>query len=313
MAVSQRLCELQRWMLVAVTDPRGAADREVQEALLSSGQQSAAERLAVYQHAYVARLLEVLREQFPCTRFAAGDDVFDQFALGYLRAHPPHSYTLAHLGDDLPEYLDATRPADWGELLVELARFEQAIDRVFDGPGPEELPELRMKTRQGKDLGQEPLTEKAPLEALSHCSINSIANTGKMPVPPDAGELLRLAFVPGFELHAFRYPVSAFYTTWKAGSEPVWPEAGEQFVALWRRDYVVRRLELSRVQFELLTGLQARNPLGEALAAAAESSPDTPLEQLAASLRDWFSQWTAGGLFASAWSGTGAREHGLDG
>jgi hypothetical protein len=314
------LYHLQRWMLEAICKPATASELRIAEALLPSRQQSAAERLAAYQHAYVARLLEVLREQFPCTRFAAGDDVFDQLALGYLQAHPPRSYTLARLADYFADHLEATRPADWGAFLVELARLEQAIERVFDGPGPEGL-----STRQATFLRQEPLTEKAQFEAESSCTITSDADTGKMPVPPgekaqfeaessctitsdaDTGKMpvppgdgsLKLSFVPGFELPAFRYPASAFYTAWKAGQEPAWPEAEEQFAALFRRDYIVRRFELTRAQYALLEGLLEGKSLGEALAAAAESAPDAALDQLALDVREWFSQWTASGFFVA--------------
>ena len=256
------LDSLHRWLLQAVTDPAGIAAKDhLQETLLPSRQQTAAERLAVYQHAYFARLLEVLREQFPCTRFAAGDEVFDQFAAGYLQAHPPHSYTLARLADHLASYLDATRPADWGDFIVELVRLEQAIDRIFDGPGAESA---------------------APFK-----------------FPADASDSLRLTFVPGFELHAFRYPASTFYTDWKAGREPAWPGPGEQCVALLRRDYIVRRYELSGVQYDVLKRLHAGHTLGEALADAAESSAEASLDELAADLRVWFARWTVGGFFAA--------------
>src|SRR5688500_6178078 len=66
MATPQGLEELQRRLLAAVTAPAAAKEGEIHNAILPSRQQSAAERLAVYQHAYVARLLDVLREQFPC-------------------------------------------------------------------------------------------------------------------------------------------------------------------------------------------------------------------------------------------------------
>src|SRR5439155_220219 len=100
------------------------------------------------------------------------------------------------------------------QFVVELVRLELAIDRIFDCPGPEGLPPLV--------------------------------------IPPDAGDELRLEFVPGFELHAFSSPVSTYYTDWKAARNPTWPEPQEQFVALLRRDYIVRRYELTRMQCEFL-------------------------------------------------------------
>ena len=309
MAGQQSTDELQRWMLAAVTEPAKVGEAALNETILPSRQQSAADRLAVYQHAYVARLLEVLREQFPCTRFAAGDDVFDRLALGYLQAHPPRSYTLAHLADHLPDYLERTRPADWGEFLVEVARLEQAIDRVFDGPGPEGgLPRSGRPTPgrgEGMFRGLEGLTEKAGMEGEPNCGVNWEANTGKMPVPRAADESLRLSFVPGFELHEFRHPVSTFYTAWKAGEEPAWPGPEAQCIALLRRDYIVRRYELSREQFEMLGDLKAGKTLGEALAAVKEGR----LDERVANVREWFTEWTAGGFFAGTGNGLVAREH----
>jgi hypothetical protein len=263
---TRSLRDFQQWMLAAVTEASGVTAGEVKEAILPSRQQTGGERLAVYQNAYVARLLEVLGEQFPCTLYAAGEEVFEQLALGYLRAHPPQSYTLGRLADHWPEYLDATRPADWGEFLVEVARLEQAIDRVFDGSGPE--------------------------------------NGERFVLPADASDALRLTLVPGLELHAFRYPVSAFYTAWKAGDEPGWPEAREQFVALLRREYVVRRFELTGEQFEVLQSLRDGKTIREALQFVGQPGRP-PYDELAATVREWFVQWTAGGLFGCAQNGPG--------
>lgn len=248
--------DLQRWLLDSITQPERAEPAAIESAILPSRRQSAAERLAVYQHAYVARLLEVLRELFPCTRFAVGDELFDEFAAGYLRRDPPHSYTLGRLADRWADYLDETRPADadWSGFLVELARLEQAIDRIFDGPGPEDLP---------------------PFE-----------------LPLGATDDLQLSLSPGFELHAFAFPVSAYYTSWKSGGQPNWPQRLEQFVALWRRDYVVRRLELDPVQYNVLAAIARGRALAESLECAGAATPGQ--------VRAWFTSWAAAGLFQMA-------------
>lgn len=247
MTAPQSLAELQRWMLAAIT--QGGGTVAIDDVLLPSRQQSASERLAVYSHAYLARLLEVMRELFPCARNAVGDELFDQFAAGYLHAHPPRSYTLHRLADQFADYLEETRPADaapWSGLVVDLARLEHAIDQVFDGPGPEHH------------------------------------------VPPPG----TLQLVPGFRLLAFRFPASTYFTAWKAGGEPDWPPAGEQWIALFRRDYVVRRHELSQVQFDLLSQLAAGASLDEALALVADRV--TP-----AQVESWFTYWSAERFFST--------------
>jgi hypothetical protein len=257
------LAELQRWLLTAIMQPNAPLQADVDQVLLPSLQQSAAERLNVYRNAYLARLLEVLREQFPCTRFAVGDESFDQFAAGYLQAHPPHSYTLARLAGKLVEHLNATRPPEWGAFLIELAKLEHAIDRVFDVAGPEKLP---------------PFT-----------------------VPYPADDSLMLTLVPGLELLAFRYPVSTYYTAWKAGQEPQWPQPHPQFVALLRRDYIVRRHELTELQHNLLLLLSRGLSLGEAVATAANAAGHVDINQLEAAFGDWFTSWAASGFFATAY------------
>lgn len=262
------LNDLQHWLLNSITAPTTA--QNIDTYLLPSQNQSPADRLAVYQHAYLARLLEVLQSLFPCTRFAVGEDLFDQFAAGYIQTHPPHSYTLAHLADKFANYLDATRPPDWGAFLVELVRLEQAIDRIFDAPGPENLP---------------PFT-----------------------LPTTADASLTLSLVPGCELHAFHYPVSTYYTSWKSwvavgrtanhGSNdpPSWPAPQNQFLALFRRDYIVRRYELTPTQFTLLTALHSAATLEDALAAAANNNPND-LDTLAHNFQSWFTFWAAERFF----------------
>ena len=256
------LDEHQRWLLAAIMHPAGVAagaQSDVDEVILPSLQQTAAERLAVYSHAYFARLLEVLRELFPCVRYAVGDELFDEFAVGYLVAHPPASYTLHHLADHFADYLEATRPKDDEQFafIVDLARLEHAIDQVFDGPGPEDLP------------------------------------------PPDPQKLAAgdIRLIPGFRLSAYRFPASSYFTAWKAGDQPAWPEPAEQYVALMRRDYIVRRYELTREQYDLLSQLAADRTLDESLAAIAERSDS--LDSLASEVRRWFAFWSAERFFAA--------------
>jgi hypothetical protein len=242
-------------MLAAITHPRGvlagSLASAIDELVLPSRQQTAVERLAVYSTAYFARLVEVLRELFPCLRYAVGDDLFAQFAAGYLQQHPPTSYTLHRLAERFAEFLDATRPADDAafRFVVDLARLEHAIDLVFDDDGPEHA---------------------APPQAPA---------AGDRPLP----------LVPGFRLLAFDFPVSSYFTAWKAGNQPPWPAPQEQWVALFRRDYVVRRHELMHLQFDLLTMLAGGSKLDDALSAVATQHPEV--------VRQWFTEWSASGFF----------------
>jgi hypothetical protein len=254
---------VQEWMLSTITHPAGvvagSSTQPIDDLILPSRQQTATERLAVYSSAYFARLLEVLSELFPCLRFALGDELFAQFAVGYLQQHPPASYTLHRLADHLAEFLEATRPADddAARFVVDLARLEHAIDQVFDDAGPENV------------------------------TPSNTSTAGNRPLP----------LVPGFRLLAFRFPVSSYFTAWKAGRSPSWPPPQEQFVALLRRDYIVRRHELAPVQFGLLSHLAAGCSLDDSLASIA--ADPAGVDELATDVQRWFTQWSAAGFFAA--------------
>ncbi len=264
--------QLQHWLQAVIMHPGGVEGEMIEQVILPSSRQSSAERLAVYSSAYYLRLVDCLREFVPCLRFAMGDEVFDDFALAYLQQHPSQSYTLHHLADQFANFLSDTRPVGgdqqpgWEDFFVDLARLEHAIEVVFDAEGPEE------PSPSGRGQGE---------------GLTSQSN---------------ISFVPGFQLLAFRYPVSSFYTAWKRDQRPQLPSPGQQQIALFRRDYIVRRHELTSVQYELLTALQAGATLEESLARAAPlalASNESP-DSLAVNLRDWFEHWTRERFFLPA-------------
>ena len=214
------------------------------------------------------RLVDCLREFFPCLRAALGDEIFGDFALAYLQRHPSQSYTLHRLADQFADFLSETQPADgWGEFFVDLTRLEHAIEIVFDAQGPEEPTPL--ERGQGEGL--------AP--SLTPQSI--------------------LALVPGFQLLAFRYPVSSYYTAWKQGDNPPLPDPQNQCIALFRRDYIVRRHELTSLQHALLSAVQSGASLEQALSEVAPQAlaAGQNVDTLAADLREWFEGWTRAGFF----------------
>jgi hypothetical protein len=277
---------VQQWFQAVVTHPGGVAegaaageaqglirlDRgQLETVVRRSRNLTAEERLSIYANAYWARLLECLGDCFPVLRTALGEEVFDGFAFEYLQRYPSRSYTLDRLGERFPQFLDETRPpdSDWPDFLIDLARLEWTLAKVFDGPGVE-----------GQLL-------------LSHDDLQG--------VPPERFAAARLVPVVCLRLLAFRYPVNAYYTAVRhaeEGEEIPLPEPAEELVAILRRDFVVRRYTLSRPQKALLEAVLAGAPVGEALAAAAAAS-DLEDDALAASLQEWFRFWTAEGFFQS--------------
>ena len=305
------LTRIQRWFQAVVTHAdgvdTGVGSEEAQKLIqLTPGQLervitrsralSAAERLAIYANAYHTRLLECLGEVFPMLKRTLGQDGFEGLAFGYLQEYPSRSYTLNELGRHFARYLQESRPPlepcaeldgakridgppveeDWPGFLIDLAQLEWAIYEVFDGPGVEGVALL--------DADQ------------------------LLAIPAERWPEARLIPVVCLELLATRFPVNEYYTALRKSKPnqvvPI-PAPAESFVALTRRDYVVRRYALSKLQFDLLRALKEHRSIGEAIesiVAAAEAGPD----QLATMLQMWFRNWTAEGFFQAVKPGHAA-------
>jgi hypothetical protein len=248
-----------------------AADAE--RVVTRSRRLTAAERLAIYHHAYFARLLECLRDEFPVFRHAVGEDGFDEFALGYLEQYPSRSYTLGRLAEQFPRYLAETRPPDegtadsspgWSDFLIDLATYELTVSEVFDGPGTE---------------------ADAPLDA------------GRLAqVPAELWPDARLTPAPCLRLLTLRFPVHRYYATVRQQRDEPPPAPAPTHLAVSRRDYVVRHHELAPAELAILEGLMAGQPVGQAIARALDTAGDDP-DELAGRVEGWFRRWTAEGFF----------------
>src|SRR5262249_40124304 len=157
-------------------------------------------------------------------------------ALHYLERYPSQSYTLGRLGTKFPEFLAETRPteaersereaeSDWPEFLIDLARLEQAINEVFDGPGAEQIPPL----------------DPARLAAIS----------------AERWSEVRLVCVPCLKLLALSHPVNDYFTQVRKRQDPAVPLRSSAFLAVIRRNYRVYREPLNETQHILLGSLQS--------------------------------------------------------
>lgn len=276
---------LEHWLQAVVTNPAGvsgglasaearqhidiAPDR-IEEVLTRSHSLAAASRLAIYSHAYLARLQECLRAEFPTLLHALGAELFTLFTLEYLRLYPSRSYTLNRLGANFPRYLAESRPdADapasaresWPDFIVDLATLERTFAEVFDGPGVE----------REKLLDREQWL-RIPRETL-----------------------LQARFVPVvcFRLLGFRYPVSQYFEAVRRKENPDLPSAANSYLAMDRRDYVVRFHELTGPQYGLLVALTNGTTLGELAA------DQTDRERFVTSALAWLGDWADQGFFAT--------------
>jgi hypothetical protein len=266
---------LQRWMQAVVVHPgtteeavaspearREVPPERLADVILPSRTLTSVERVGVYHGMYLLRMHDCLASDYEGLRHFLGDEGFMDLVRGYVQVHPSRSYSLNRLGDHLPEYIETAEGIARPGFSADLARLERAVAQAFDE------------------------AEVAPL------SESALAG-----VPDEAWERARLRTIPGFRLLAFRYPVNAYLQTVRDGDHDH-PKARAQntWVAVYRRDYSVWRLDLTRPAHDLLADLHAGKSLGEAIAAAiAKGGRRAPR---ADELFSWFRQWVSGGVFA---------------
>jgi hypothetical protein len=249
-------------------------------ALTRSHQLAATERLGVYRNAYVARLLDCLREEFPALHYCLGDELFSFFAASYVQAEPPQSYSLGDLGGGLADFLRRTCPAvdsqgepGWSTFIIELAAWERTVSEVYDGPGPEDEPPFS-------------------LESLDF-------------ERPETAATLQLVVAPSLRSVECAFGVHRYAAAVRQGLSPQVPLPQQTFLVVLRHAYRVRHYELDPQAWRLLQSLAAGVPLATAIATVAIHGSGEPgvhhdPDRLAQRLYDWFRHWGALGFFSRA-------------
>lgn len=137
MSQVNNLKDTQERLQQALVDPVNAPFPH--DLIKSSSRLSAQAHFAIYQRSYVARLRQCMAKQFSALEYALGKELFSQFADGYLSVYPSTNYNLINLGELFPNYLEQTRPdknddekEDWPDFMIELAKFEYAINVIFE-------------------------------------------------------------------------------------------------------------------------------------------------------------------------------------
>lgn len=282
---SHNLDQLQRWMQTVISWPAGVEagiaseaaqakipleNNELEAVVTASSKQTSLERIGIYANAYYARLLECLSEEYPALVCAMGETAFGAFSMEYLQKYHPTSYTLCELGTHFPQFLRETKPkteeneVDWTELLIEIATLERVYSEVFDGPGIEQ---------------QALLTEE---------TLNAIK--------PEEWPGISLKMAPCFRLMTFQFPVQDYISQARKGNIPAIPEQQVTYLAITRRNYIVRREVISQSEFFLLSKLQQGLNVGDAITLFAESDLMEP-EDLGLKLHEWFRHWTTAAFF----------------
>lgn len=123
------LAELQHLFQRAVMNGDAAA---ILNSIPGNGRTTAEVLLGVYQHAYKARLAEILGVDYPLLQQFMGCEAFQKMAYAYITAHPSDTPNVRWFGRHLPEFLHASPPYNATAELSELAMLEKAFADAFD-------------------------------------------------------------------------------------------------------------------------------------------------------------------------------------
>lgn len=83
-------------------------------------------------HAYRARLIEALERDFPGLRALSGADAFAELCGAYIEATPSKHFNVRWYGQNLPTFLQSTRPWSDARYFSEMAELEWKIGLSFD-------------------------------------------------------------------------------------------------------------------------------------------------------------------------------------
>lgn len=197
-------------------------------------------RMAVYSHAYAARLVEVLAGDYGALRSMLEEDVFAWYAHRYVAAHPSRHPNLNRFGARLPAFLRRERAP---RRAVDLARFELALTRAFDAPY------------------EEPMAPDVPLA-----------------LPAARWATARLVVNPSVQILRLSAAAVDFHAAWRRGDTSRAPSpkrAGDVYVVVFRTDDRLGRRELARAAADLLRALVRGRPL---TAAVENVPPGAPVD-----------------------------------
>lgn len=231
-------------------------------ALFHATPQGGPPRLAIYRHAFRARLTAALRENYPVLHRVLGDEAFDELAKNFIAARPSQHPSIRWFGGALPEWLAANDEQLPHPALLDLACMEWALCTAFDAA--DDTP-----------LSVDDLLANAPetwpeLRFTGHSSLRLIA--------------LDWAIEPMWR---------ALSNDAEAETEP--PESQPHHLLVWRQNDQTQWRSVEPFEADLLHAALA----GDSFAELCERAAATQGEQAAASVAGHLRVWVEAGLLTS--------------
>jgi hypothetical protein len=244
---------LREFQRVFADSVRGTSSTGALEARVAGADPRA--RVEVYRTAYVSRLCDVLREDYPKVAAALGDR-FHGVATEYVGAHPSDHPSLRHFGRHLPEFLEWSKQ-DGLPWLADLARLEWARVGAFDAGDamPVRFDELRA-------------------------------------LPDDDWRGLRLVPMPSLTMLRLAWDVCEVWSALEDERTPASSRPDLTTAVVWRSGFVVRHRICPPTEARAVALLQKIAPFSTICEAFAESSVDG-IDDAASQAFSTLTQWVA--------------------
>jgi len=116
-----------------------AGDEAVFAEIKDSDKENRQVLFGVYRNAYVARLAEILGEDYEQVHAYLGDERFARLAVSYIAANPSDQRSARWFGRHLPAFVRSRQDYAKHTEIAELAELEKTLADAFDGPDAEPL------------------------------------------------------------------------------------------------------------------------------------------------------------------------------
>jgi hypothetical protein len=225
-------------------------DPALRQAVRGDSTLSAEQRLQIYADMYRARLLDVLREDFPRTLAVVGDDAFVTLGCAYLARCPSRHPSIRHAGDRFVGFLDTQAVVP--PFLSDLARLEWARVEVFDA---------------------------ADVVPLALADLQS--------VPAEAWPALTFEPIDACIVVESRWPVHRIWAEAETGAS-IRSEDANTSVRVWREHWSVSHAAMGVVEQRAFRALQRGAPFAELCAVvASELDESRAVREMGAILLRW--------------------------
>jgi hypothetical protein len=223
---------------------------------------SSSRHLEIYREQFWLRHTAALLEDFPGVAGILGQDEWERLIESYLLAHPPRSYSLRDLGENLPEFVEKAGFLGERALVADMARLEWAHVELFDAPDP-------------------PRLDPAALRGLDEQGFASS----------------RLGLSPALRLLRVSYPVIALRNRLLRATDAqiALPDPEPAALVLYRRGLSLVHHRLRPAPFALLEALARGVSLNEACEVACAVDADATRE-VESEVSSWFADWVARGF-----------------